>query len=234
MGKRGMHHATAFNSNPEIPGDWDRDIDQKRLDDAAPKLGNPAKGTDAAALAKQLKPDVFVSARCRTCARQFIQAAGGAKLVAFENRIALTSQELFAIRDLLAKVASRPSSAISTVYGKHYQKVKEIVAKRRALAACIRYGTATALMTHYAVAHDRLPCWYNDYLAGVWRWRSRGKFKFAGQSSQPGLHRRFRLVRQWRARIYECGAGAPDQPEVAKWWARTASARKARRVSPRC
>ena len=35
------------------------DIDQKRLDDAAPKIGNPEKSLDAAALAKKLKPDLF-------------------------------------------------------------------------------------------------------------------------------------------------------------------------------
>ena len=59
MGKRGMHHATAFNANPKFQVAGICDIDQKRLDDAAAKLGNPQKGNDAAALAKAVKPDVF-------------------------------------------------------------------------------------------------------------------------------------------------------------------------------
>ena len=58
MGKRGMHHATAFNANPRFQVTGICDIDQKRLDDAAPKLGDPQKGTDAAKLAKTIRPDV--------------------------------------------------------------------------------------------------------------------------------------------------------------------------------
>ena len=39
MGKRGMHHATAFNANPKFQVTGICDIDPKRLDDAAAKLG---------------------------------------------------------------------------------------------------------------------------------------------------------------------------------------------------
>jgi len=59
MGKRGMHHATAFNANPRFQVAGICDIDQKRLADAAARLGNPQTGTDAAALAKAIRPDVF-------------------------------------------------------------------------------------------------------------------------------------------------------------------------------
>src|SRR5512136_1779868 len=41
MGKRGMHHAAAFNANPRFQVTGICDIDQKRLEDAAAKLGNP-------------------------------------------------------------------------------------------------------------------------------------------------------------------------------------------------
>ncbi len=44
MGKRGMHHATAFNANPKFQVAGICDIDPKRLDDAAAKLGNPQNG----------------------------------------------------------------------------------------------------------------------------------------------------------------------------------------------
>src|SRR5437660_9270472 len=59
MGKRGMHHGAAFNANPRFKVAGICDIDLKRLDEAAAKLGHPKKSTDAAALAKELKPDVF-------------------------------------------------------------------------------------------------------------------------------------------------------------------------------
>ena len=47
MGKRGMHHATAFAANPrfDLVGICSRD--HKRLDEAAAKLGNVKTSTDA-------------------------------------------------------------------------------------------------------------------------------------------------------------------------------------------
>ena len=59
MGKRGMHHATAFKANPRFEVAGICDIDQKRARGSRGKLGNPQKGTDAAALAKAVRPDVF-------------------------------------------------------------------------------------------------------------------------------------------------------------------------------
>ena len=58
-GKRGMHHATTFNANPKFQVTGICNVDMVRLDAAAAKLGNPEKGTDATALARKLKPDVF-------------------------------------------------------------------------------------------------------------------------------------------------------------------------------
>src|SRR5512142_2884672 len=103
MGKRGMHHATAFNANPKFQVTGICDIDAKRLDDAAAKLGNPQKGTDAAALAKEVKPDVFCFCTLPHLRTPFIRAGieWGAKLVAFEKPVALTSAELFTMREML-------------------------------------------------------------------------------------------------------------------------------------
>src|SRR5438445_13342519 len=91
MGKRGMHHGAAFNANPRFKVTGICDIDAKRLDDAAVKLGNPQKGTDAAALARAIKPDVFCFCTMPHLRTPFIQAAieGGAKLVAFEKPLSL-------------------------------------------------------------------------------------------------------------------------------------------------
>ena len=57
MGKRGMHHATAFNANPKFQVAGICDIDPKRLDDAAAKLGNPQKGTWTAEVTNIEKTD---------------------------------------------------------------------------------------------------------------------------------------------------------------------------------
>src|SRR5689334_4240541 len=130
MGKRGMHHATAFNANPRFKVAGICDIDAKRLEDAAAKLGNPQKGSDAAALAKAVKPDVFCFCTMPHLRTPFIEAAiaGGAKLIAFEKPVALTSAELFTIRNLLQKASIKAVVSHQHRYGKHYRKVKEIVA----------------------------------------------------------------------------------------------------------
>src|SRR5690348_8747933 len=75
MGKRGMHHAAAFSANPRFRVTGICDIDAKRLDDAAAKLGNPQKGSDAAALAKAVRPDVFCFCTLPHLRVPFIQAA---------------------------------------------------------------------------------------------------------------------------------------------------------------
>src|SRR5208282_4264795 len=91
MGKRGMHHATAFNANPKFRVAGICDIDPKRLADAAAKLGGPQTGSDAAALAKAVKPDVFCFCTLPNLRLPMIQAAldSGAKLIAFEKPVAL-------------------------------------------------------------------------------------------------------------------------------------------------
>jgi hypothetical protein len=95
-----MHHATSFNANPRFQVAGICDIDQGRLDAAAAKLGNPRKGTDAAALAREVRPDVFCFCTMPHLRTPFIKAAveAGAKLVAFEKPVSLTSAELFGIR----------------------------------------------------------------------------------------------------------------------------------------
>ena len=118
MGKRGMHHATAFNANPrfQVAGICDIDPASASTTPRA-KLGNPQTGTDAAALARALKPDVFCFCTLPNLRTPHDPGGveSGAKLIAFEKPVALTSAERFTIRDLLSRrPASRPSSATST------------------------------------------------------------------------------------------------------------------------
>ena len=50
MGKRGVHHGTAFHANPRFKVVGICDIDKARLEAAAPKVGNPEISTDGLAL----------------------------------------------------------------------------------------------------------------------------------------------------------------------------------------
>ena len=60
-GKRGKHHVAAFKANPDFEVVGLCDINMDMLNAAAESLGlqNVVKGTDAAKMADELKPDVF-------------------------------------------------------------------------------------------------------------------------------------------------------------------------------
>ena len=221
MGKRGMHHATAFNANPRFQVAGICDIDQKRLADAAGKLGNPQTGTDAAALAKTIRPDVFCFCTMPHLRTPFIRAAidGGAKLIAFEKPIALTSAELFTIRDLLKQSGVKAVVSHQHRYGPHYQKIKEISSSGTLGRIHTLYGTATGWMTHMLSHLLDYTCWFNGYIPAQWVMaQAAGGSKFSDNHPSPDYIAGFVQFANGVRGIYECGAGAPDQPEVGKWW----------------
>ena len=221
MGKRGMHHATAFNANPRFQVAGICDIDQARLDAAAAKLGNPKTSKDAAALAAELKPDVFCFCTMPHLRMPFIKAgvAGGAKLIAFEKPVSLTSAEMLEMKKLLDSTGTKAVVSHQHRYGKHYQKVKEIAASGALGRIHTVYGTATGWMTHMLSHMIDYSMWFNDYAPGVWATaQAAGKSKFADNHPSPDYIAGFVQFANGVRGIYECGAGAPDQPEVAKWW----------------
>ncbi len=216
-----MHHAAAFNANPKFQVAGICDIDTKRLDDAAAKLGNPQKGTDAAALAKAIKPDVFCFCTMPHLRTPFIQAAigSGAKLIAFEKPVALTSAEMFSIRDLIRAAGVKAVVSHQHRYGQHYQKVKEIIASGVLGRVHTVYGSATGWMTHILSHLIDYTCWFNDYTPGSWAMaQAAGKAKFGDNHPSPDYIAGFVQFANGVRGVYESGAGAPDQPEVAKWW----------------
>ena len=103
MGKRGMHHAQTFAANPRFELAGICDIDPARLAAAAPKLGNPKTSTDASQLAKELQADVFCFCTLPNLRLPLIQLgiATGAKLIAFEKPVAMSSTEGIAIKQAL-------------------------------------------------------------------------------------------------------------------------------------
>jgi predicted dehydrogenase len=221
MGKRGMHHAAAFNANPRFQVTGICDIDQARLDAAAAKLGNPKTSKDAAALAAELRPDVFCFCTMPHLRMPFIRAgvAGGAKLIAFEKPVALTSAEMLEMKKLLDATGTKAVVSHQHRYGKHYQKVKEIVASGALGRVHTVYGTATGWMTHMLSHMIDYSMWYNDYAPGAWAIaQAAGKSKFADNHPSPDYIAGFVQFANGVRGIYEAGAGAPDQPEVAKWW----------------
>jgi predicted dehydrogenase len=221
-GKRGMHHALAFAANPRFKVIGLCDIDQARLSAAAAKLGGGVKtGTDAARLAKELRPDVFCFCTLPNLRSAMVRAGvdAGAKLVAFEKPVALTSAELFAVRDLLRKAGVKAVVSHQHRYGAHYRKVREIVASGALGRVHTVYGTATGWMTHmlsHLVDYTR---WYNGEAEAQWVMaQAAGRAKMGDNHPSPDYIAGFVQYANGVRGVYECGAGAPDQPEVAKWW----------------
>src|SRR5712692_7723039 len=130
MGKRGMHHATAFQANPRFEVAGICEIDKARLDDAAAKLGVGFKGTYSAEVARAVKPDVFCFCTLPNIRASMVRIGieSGAKLIAMEKPIALTTAEGFEVRDLIAKSGVKAVVSHQHRYGAHYQKVGELIA----------------------------------------------------------------------------------------------------------
>jgi predicted dehydrogenase len=221
MGKRGMHHASAFNANPKFQVVGICDIDAGRLDAAAAKLGNPAKGSDAAALAKMVKPDVFCFTTLPNLRLPMIRIGidSGAKLLAFEKPVALTSAETLNMRDLIKKSGVKAVVSHQHRYGVHYRKVKELVASAQLGRVHTVYGSATGWMTHMLSHLIDYTCWFNNYAPATWAMaQAAGRSKFTDNHPSPDDIGGFVQFANGVRGIYECGAGAPDQPEVGKWW----------------
>lgn len=221
MGKRGRHHAAAFRADPnfELVGVCNRS--PAALAAAAAELGNPATGADPAAMAAELRPDVFCFCTPPQARLELVEIAiaNGAKLVAFEKPVALTSAEAFAMRDALRAAGVKAVVSHQHRYGEHFQAVRDIVASGELGRVHTVYGTATGWMTHMLSHLVDYSMWFNDYAPGQWAMaQAAGRHKLGDDHPSPDYIAGFVQYANGVRGVYECGVGAPDQPEVAKWW----------------
>jgi len=169
MGKRGMHHAQAFHANPRFELAGVCDIDPVRLDAAASKF-DTRKGTDAFELALAVKPDVFCFCTLPHVRTEMIRIAvrSGARLVAFEKPLALTSREGMQIRKLLTDSGMKAVVSHQHRYGEHYRKVHEIIASGALGRVHTVYGNASGWMMHMMSHLIDYMCWYNWNAGAQW------------------------------------------------------------------
>ncbi|MCX7887509.1 MAG: Gfo/Idh/MocA family oxidoreductase [Verrucomicrobiae bacterium] len=221
MGKRGMHHATAFAANPRFQVVGICDIDEAKLAAAALKLGHPRSSTDAAALAKELRPDIFCFCTLPNLRLPLVRIGVecGAKLIAFEKPVALSSVEGVEIKHLLDQAGVKAVVSHQHRYGEHYRKVREIIASGAIGRIHTVYGTATGWAAHMLSHLIDYTCWFNDYADAAWAMaQAAGRGKLADVHASPDyLVGVVHFVNGVRG-IYDCGAGAPDVPEVPYWW----------------
>lgn len=221
LGKRGKHHAATFHADPRFEVVGLCDIDHDRLKAAAAEYGNPATATDAAALAKDVKPDVFCFCTLPNIRLPLIQAGidSGARLIAYEKPIATSTAEAKAIMQLVRDAGVKTVVSHQHRYGQHYQKVKDIIASGAIGEVRTVYGHATGWMMHMMTHMIDYMRWFNDNVPAQWvMGQAAGKGKFSDIHASPdyvaGMIHFANGVRGY----VETGAGAPDVPEVDYWW----------------
>src|ERR1017187_443649 len=220
-GKRGMHHAAAFQANGRFEVAGICDIDQARLDAAAARLGVAAKSTDARELAVSLRPDVFCFCTLPAIRSAMVRVGieSGARLIAMEKPVALTSAEGFAVRDMLESSGVKAVVSHQHRYGAHYQKVKETIASGALGRIETVYGTSTGWMMHMLSHLIDYMRWYNGEAEAEWVMaQASGRGKLGDVHPSPDYIAGFIHFANGVHGIVECGAGAPDVPESADGW----------------
>ncbi len=220
MGKRGMHHALAFQANQRFEVAGICDIDNKRLEAAAAKFGG-VKGTDAFQVAATVKPDVFCFCTLPRLRAEMVRIGieNGARLIAFEKPVALNSGEGMQVKKLLATSGVKAVVSHQHRYGEHYRKVKEIISSGALGRVHTVYGTASGWMMHMLSHLIDYMRWYNDEAKAEWvMGQAAGGGKFSDLHPSPDYIGGFIQFANGVRGIVECGAGAPDVPEVDYWW----------------
>jgi predicted dehydrogenase len=220
-GKRGMHHAAAFQANARFDLAGLCDIDEARLDAAAAKLGVAAKSTDARRLAMAIRPDVFCFCTLPNVRAEMVRIGveSGARLIAMEKPVALTSAEGMEVRAMLEAGGVKAVVSHQHRYGEHYRKVKETIASGALGHIHTVYGTATGWMMHMLSHLIDYIRWFNEEAAAEWVMaQAAGRGKLADPHPSPDYIAGFIHFANGVHGVLECGAGAPDVPEVDYWW----------------
>jgi predicted dehydrogenase len=221
LGKRGRHHAAAFRGNPrfELAGIATRDA--AVLAKAAAELGNPRTSPDAAALCREVKPDVFCFCTPPQVRLELVQMgiASGARLIAYEKPIALSMSEALEIRGQVKAAGVKTVVSHQHRYGQHYRKTHEIIQSGALGRVHTVYAHAAGWMMHLMTHLVDLVRWYNGNAEAEWvMGQAAGRGKLGDNHPSPDFIAGIIHFRNGVRGSIECGAGAPDVPEVDYWW----------------
>ncbi len=220
-GKRGVHHAAAFAANPRFELVGLADSDQARLDAAAARFGSAKSGTDTQKIVKEVKPDIFCFCTPPSVRLPLIELGikSGAKLIAFEKPVAMTSDEGMAIKRALDTSGVKAVVSHQHRYGDHYQKVHSIISSGAIGKVHTVYGTATGWAAHMLSHLVEYTSWFNGYEPAEWvMGQAAGRGKLSDIHASPDYIAGVVQFRNGVRGVYDCGAGAPDVPEVPYWW----------------
>jgi predicted dehydrogenase len=221
LGKRGMHHATAIRNNPRLELVGVCDIDQARVEAAKEQLGVSYGSDDADRMLRDTKPDVFVFCTLPQIRLPMIRAgvANGVKLIAYEKPIAMSMNEALEMFHLTREAGVKTVVSHQHRYGEHYRKVREIIDSGAIGRVHTVYGTSVGWMLHMFTHLIEYASWYNDYAAPEWvAGQAWGLAKFADVHASPDYIGAIVQFANGVRGYIECGADAPDVPEVDSMW----------------
>jgi predicted dehydrogenase len=221
LGKRGKHHATHFHANPRFEVVGLCDVIPAQMAEFASTVGDPSTGRDAAAMARELKPDVFCFCTLPSIRSEMIRVGVecGARLIAFEKPVALSSGEGLEIKELLSRSPAKVVVSHQHRYGKHYRAVKDAIASGRIGRVHTVYGIAHGWAAHMLSHLIDYTMWFNDYARPTWVMaQAAGRHKLSDVHASPDYVGGFVQFENGVRGVYECGGGAPDVPEVQRWW----------------
>lgn len=221
MGKRGLSHAKTFQQSPRFTLAGIASRDPGRLAAATAALGDVPAGADPAKMAREVRPDVFCFCTPPGVRRDLIEVGieAGARLIAYEKPIALSTSEALAIRDRARQAGVKTVVSHQHRYGQHYRKVREIIESGALGRVHTVYGHSVGWMLHLLTHLIDYMRWYAGAPEAEWVMaQAAGRGKLSDNHPSPDtIHGVIQFaggIRGW----VECGAGAPDVPEVDYWW----------------
>jgi predicted dehydrogenase len=221
VGKRGKHHAAAFQKNPRFELAGVADVERSMLEKAAAELGVKRAETDPAKLCRDVKPDLFCFTTPPQIRLKLVQVGieSRARLIAYEKPMAMSMNEAIEIRKALAAAGVRSVVSHQHRYGSHYAKVKEIIASGAIGRVHTVYATASGWLLHMLTHLVEYVRWYNDTAPATWVMaNAAGRGKLKDNHPSPDYLAGFIQFANGVRGIVEVGAGAPDVPEVDYWW----------------
>jgi predicted dehydrogenase len=221
LGKRGRHHAAAFRANSrfELAGIASRNA--ATLAKAAAELGDPRTSTDPVALSQEVRPDVFCFCTPPQVRLELIRIgiASGAQLIAYEKPIALSMNDALEIRALVRAAGVKTVISHQHRYGEHYRKAQQIVQSGELGRVNAVYAHSAGWMMHLMTHLVDLVRWYNGDAEAEWVMaQAAGRGKLGDNHPSPDFIAGIIHFANGVRGSIECGAGAPDVPEVDYWW----------------
>ncbi|MGM0442585.1 MAG: Gfo/Idh/MocA family protein [Fibrobacterota bacterium] len=226
LGKRGGHHVQHFNAHPDFEVTAICDINEEQMNKVAEEqnLGDSVvKGTDAKAVAMEAKPDVLAFMTLPNIRKMFIQLAAdcGAKMVAFEKPVSLTTEEGFEVKEIVEKSGLKAVLSYQHRYGSHYQAVKDIVDAGKIGEVTDIYANAMGWPAHMFTHMVHYSRWFAGNPKGAWAiGNASGKKKLESPDRHLSPDYLAGIVNYENGvhGVYEVGAGQPDVKHVAKWF----------------